>query len=351
MLTDYTAKGVAPDMTEAAFLAVLREAGSPVPQDAARAVYAYSAGRRLSPAFLLAMFRHESTFGRFGSAALTKSWGNTRPPSYGVEHVGVSERNFSVYANWADGGVSTAARLFDHPAYAGKDTVRAIIPTWAPATDGNDPERYIAAVLADIERWAAPVPAPTLSIHEAIIPATNANRPGRKMWNGRPAFITWHETSNYTAGANAAMHERFARDGGGDEGVSFHYVVDDREAYHLIPDDEIAWHAGDGANGPGNNSSIAIEQCVNRDGDLDRARRNCATLVALLMRRHGLTRVALEVVQHNRWSGKNCPLLIRDGGLWPEMLGLVQAAYEAQEPQSPAEARIARAWRVLLGAA
>lgn len=158
-LADYKVKGVGPDMSEAAFLAVLRENQSPVSDGEARAVYSYCLARSVSPAWLLAAFAHESGMGKAGTATETHSWGNTRRPSFGVPDTGeVAGRSgtFSRYANWADGGVSTVARICDHKPYASAFTVRAITPIWAPSSDGNDTERYIAAVLADIERFARP---------------------------------------------------------------------------------------------------------------------------------------------------------------------------------------------------
>jgi len=153
-MTDYRVKGVAPDMTEAAFLAALRDGNSPVPVGEARAVYSYCLARRLSPAYLLGMFWIESKFGREGKAALTQSWGNTTEPSFGVPGIGVIGR-FTDYANWADGGVSTVARHFDHAPYKGLLTVRQIVPVWAPKSE-NDTENYIRVVLAQIARYASP---------------------------------------------------------------------------------------------------------------------------------------------------------------------------------------------------
>ena len=188
----------------------------------------------------------------------------------------------------------------------------------------------------------------SLTVRQEIIPATNANRPGRKLRGGRPEYITVHETSNYAPGANAEMHRRFVANGGGSEGVSFHWVVDDREAIHLIPDDEVAWHAGDGANGPGNNSSIAIETCVNVDGDWNKTRRNLAVLIAQLLYTHDLDQVFVQVVQHNRWSGKNCPLIIRRDDLWPGQLAATEVAYEAmQQSDSPFVSGWAAMWKAL----
>jgi hypothetical protein len=344
MLTDYRVKGVPPDMSEEAFLRVLRDAGSPVSAGEARAIYSYCLARQLSPAFLLAMFKKESTFGKFGSAAVTHSLGNTRPPSFGVPDIGVTDRFFSKYANWADGGVSTVARLFDHPAYQGKDTIEAIIPTWAPSSENNT-ALYIAQVVQDFERWV-PQEQPSMSV--PIREATNwqgPNRPGIPM---TPLAICIHETANASVGANAEMHRRFVQSGGGAAGVSFHWVVDDTEAIHLLTDTEVGWHAGDGANGPGNRSAIAIETCINADGDWARTRRNLTILVATLMHRHGIPLAAIR--QHNFYSGKDCPRVMRRDGLWAGQVAAIDVAYRAlvAPPVVAVESPFIRALRALL---
>ena len=147
----------------------------------------------------------------------------------------------------------------------------------------------------------------------SFIPAGNANRPGYPM---DPQSITIHETANTALGANAEMHRRFVHDGGGPEGVSFHYVVDDHESIQLLPDTENAWHAGDGRDGAGNRTSIAIEKCVNRDADPNETERRLVELVRCLMDTHGID--ASHVYQHNHWSGKDCPHIMRSAGgnLW-----------------------------------
>lgn len=141
---------------------------------------------------------------------------------------------------------------------------------------------------------------------EQIIPATNDNRPGYPMV---PKYITIHETANTSPGANSLMHYTFLLNGGGPEGVSFHWCVDDKVARHFVPDNENAWHAGDGFNGVGNRSSLAIETCVNADGDWQSTLRNLAELVAFLCGQH---HIPIEnVVEHNHWSGKDCPHIMR----------------------------------------
>jgi N-acetylmuramoyl-L-alanine amidase len=145
-----------------------------------------------------------------------------------------------------------------------------------------------------------------LTIESNIIPQNNINRPGLPM---QPIYITIHETANTNIGADSYAHYIFLRDGGGPEHVSFHYCVDDKVARQLIPDNENAWHAGDGYDGTGNRKSIAIETCVNADGDWNKTLSNLVELIAELRVKHNIP--STSVVQHNHWSEKDCPHIIR----------------------------------------
>lgn len=191
-----------------------------------------------------------------------------------------------------------------------------------------------------------------MRIRQALIPRTNANRPGLPLYGGQPDYLTVHETGNRDAGANAEMHRRFTHNGGGTDQVSFHWTVDDTEAIQLLPHDETAWHAGDSTTGAGNRDSIAIEVCVNADGDWARTLANLVALLARLCRELGLG--PERIVQHNRWSGKNCPERLRRGE-WPGLISAVRAALQPDAARaSPAEidAVLERAWwanRRLLG--
>lgn len=149
-------------------------------------------------------------------------------------------------------------------------------------------------------------------IFQDIIPKGRVNRPGR----ANPCeYITIHETGNAAAGANAKAHANYLKTV--NEKVSWHYTVDDSAIYQHLPDTEDAYHAGDGS-GDGNRKSIGIEICVNKGGDFEKAKENAASLVRLLMERHG---IPLEkVVQHSVWSGKNCPQTIRESGSWSDFL-------------------------------
>ncbi len=158
-----------------------------------------------------------------------------------------------------------------------------------------------------------------LTIRQRFAPVGNPNRPAFPM---QPRFITVHETGDPRS--NAAAEAAFVANGGGDEGVSFHWVVDDHEAIQLLPMNESAFHAADG-DGPGNRASIAIETCVNTDGDFEKAKANLADLVAKLIVEQGIP--LARVVQHNRWSGKNCPERMRanNNAGWNALLVQVQA--------------------------
>lgn len=160
-MDDQRVIGVTPDISESTFIAALQAAQSPA-LSAARGVYQYCVKRGVSPAFLLALFKHESGMGKAGTAKITHSWGNTRMPTHGgvtpVRMTTAGEArsgSFPVFRNWIDGGVATVARLVDYAPYAGKTTVGQIIPTWAPDSDGNNSAAYVRGVLAQMAAWQA----------------------------------------------------------------------------------------------------------------------------------------------------------------------------------------------------
>jgi hypothetical protein len=162
---------------------------------------------------------------------------------------------------------------------------------------------------------------------QRIVPATNPNRPGLKLWGGTPNWIIIHETANEAVGANAEMHARFLIDqAGGKDNVSFQFTVDDHEVIQLMPMDEAAWQAGDGYSGEGNRDGLAIERCVNRDGNTAKSIANDAALTRALRQIFALP--ASAVTQHNRWSSyhKDCPHQMRANNalLWNAFL--VEAA-------------------------
>ena len=169
-------------------------------------------------------------------------------------------------------------------------------------------------------------------IQQNIIPAGRRNRPGGR---NPDTYITIHETGNSSAGADAAAHGKYLASTTGEASLtSWHYTVDDHAIVQHLPDNETAYHAGDGATGPGNTQSIGIEICVNSDGDFEKAKANAAALVRLLMAEHGIP--LANVVQHNHWNGKNCPATIRaTPGAWEEFLALCSEGSGQEEPEEP----------------
>ena len=162
-----------------------------------------------------------------------------------------------------------------------------------------------------------------MEIKQAILAADRINRPGI---DNPCQYITIHNTGNFKAGAHAAAHAAWLQTV--NELVSWHYTVDDMEIYQHLPDDETAYHAGDGS-GDGNRKSIAIEICVNADGNLLAATDNAARLAARLCRKHN---IPLEnIVQHHHWSGKNCPAQLRGNEPYSWEMFLSKVADELQE--------------------
>lgn len=126
-------------------------------------------------------------------------------------------------------------------------------------------------------------------------------------------YITIHETSNTSVGANADAHANYINNGSQE---TWHYTVDDKKAVKHFKHTTSCWHAGTYA---GNTQSIGIEMCVNKDGDYLKTVQNTIELVKEIMKVEHIP--ASNVVQHNYWSGKNCPMLLRSGryGItWPE---------------------------------
>lgn len=128
-------------------------------------------------------------------------------------------------------------------------------------------------------------------------------------YNGtnKKLFITIHDTGNQSKGANAEMHRQFINNG---SSSTWHYTVDKDEAVQHFEHSTQCWHAGDG-RGNGNLNSIGIEMCINSDGDYVQTVKNTAELVKKLMKD---LNVAIDnIVQHNHWSGKDCPRQMRNG--------------------------------------
>jgi N-acetylmuramoyl-L-alanine amidase len=174
-----------------------------------------------------------------------------------------------------------------------------------------------------------------LPIKESIVPE---NHPIRSHQPMHPLWITIHETANTDPGANAEMHDRYLRSQEAiNREVLWHATVDQDQIIHHLPWTEVGWHAGDGLHGPGNTQSIGIELCVNVDGDFEKTKHLAAQLVAYLIHQIPSLKPFPEcVVQHNHWSGKDCPHQIRaTPGAWEAFLAMCKQ--ELDQAVVPAE--------------
>lgn len=176
---------------------------------------------------------------------------------------------------------------------------------------------------------------PQLTDQQMIMAAGKAiNKPGVALNGGVANWITIHETDNEDPGADALMHVRFVHNGGGDRHVSFHATVDDKGSIQILSWFEASYNAGDGG-GDGNYDAIAIEVCVNRGANWAATIANLVKLVRKLMAQFNIP--ITQVVQHNRWSGKNCPRKLRaNGGRgWAEFMAALGAQSTADNRFDP----------------
>lgn len=154
---------------------------------------------------------------------------------------------------------------------------------------------------------------------------TKANRPGTKL--RKYSGVCIHDTANANRGADARMHAKYVQsieDGASGHQASYHFCVDDQRIVQILPTNEVAWHAGDGSNGRGNNEFVAIEICENSDGNRTRAERNAQVLAAALLRTLGGT-----LAKHQDFSGKYCPNVILGRRGWEEWKGVVMGLVNA----------------------
>lgn len=156
----------------------------------------------------------------------------------------------------------------------------------------------------------------------------------RSYGYGNPVkSITIHQTGNTNKGANAQAHANIQSKLNPRQ-ASWHYQVDDKEVIQSFEDSVKCWHATDG-KGPGNTTSVAIEICINSDGDYKKALENAADLVKHLMDKHNLS--IKDIKQHRDWYNKNCPAQLRakyKGISWSDFLGMVEGVKVVEAPKT-----------------
>lgn len=148
-------------------------------------------------------------------------------------------------------------------------------------------------------------------------------------FGNRALTVTIHETANTARGADAGAHATL-QSLGNVRSASWHWSVDDTEAVQSFPHSVKCWHSGTTA---GNGTSVAIEICVNSDGDYTRAVANAAELAARILAQHG--RGVDDLRQHSAWSGKDCPRYLRSGAKGPTWSSFVAQVAEHLSPSAP----------------
>lgn len=243
---------------------------------------------------------------------------------YGLLATAAHMLNYLVgYGPWS--GVDPRTDVLRGLGYLGiADELRDLNGKWAvPGTNYGEGVGGIATRVAGYGPKETIMPNPIIQRSEiygvpfrvSIIPVDNPNRVNGP-WESVASPIV-HETGNRNAGTNAEMHRRFVHNGGGREHVSFQFVVDDHEIIQLLPLYEAGRHAGEHDC---NYSRPGIEHCVNSDGDFNQTMANGAKLVRFLGEYD--SQMAGDPVQHWNCSGKDCPMMLRDGR-WEEYLQLV----------------------------
>lgn len=119
-----------------------------------QALYDYGVKYGIDPAFALAFFMHESTFGTKGVATVTLSLGNMRC----IPSVPCYDYNggYAQFSSWEQGFEEWYKLIRNlYVARWGLVTVDQIIPTYAPTSDHNDEAAYIASLKHALDTWHA----------------------------------------------------------------------------------------------------------------------------------------------------------------------------------------------------
>ena len=113
----------------------------------------YDLGKQygIDPAFALAFFMHESTFGTRGEATSSLSLGNLRC----IPNTQCTD-GYAWFPSWEAGFKAWYELIRNlYVAYWGRTTIETIIPKYAPTADNNDEAAYIASLKHELDTWHA----------------------------------------------------------------------------------------------------------------------------------------------------------------------------------------------------
>ncbi len=130
---------------------------------------------------------------------------------------------------------------------------------------------------------------------------------------------TWHDTGN--SRTNARGEWTWANNGRQGAGVGgYNGIFDDKVVIIAQPFDEKVWHGGTVPS----YTSWAFEQAWGTGVNWEKCLEVGAAVHGGLLASQGLGISGL--VQHNYWSGKDCPGQIRRRGTWSKVVAMVEAA-------------------------
>lgn len=133
-----------------------------------------------------------------------------------------------------------------------------------------------------------------------------------------PQGICVHNTAN-----DASAMSEISYMLGNNNKTSFHAAVDNERVVTGLPFNRNAWHSGDGGNGKGNRTQIAIEICYSKSGGerFEEAENLAACYIAYLLKQYGWG--IEKVSKHQDYSNKYCPHRTLDLG-WERFLNKIR---------------------------
>lgn len=140
-----------------------------------------------------------------------------------------------------------------------------------------------------------------------------------------PSALCIHNTAN-----DATAREEAAYVHSNPDATSYHFAVDGEEAVQILPLGRNGWHAGDGALGEGNRTTVGIEICYSKSGGerFAAAQESAARLCAYLMKLFDWGLDTSRITKHEDWSGKHCPHRTLDETGWEVFLSMVEEKYK-----------------------
>jgi len=155
------------------FTSILTAAHSPAAGEAP-AMYAAIRGYGVDPAVVLAVMQHESSFGKAGIAVGRHNLAGARYYASTAAFGATNRGGWASFPTYAASAAYTAHLLANHAGQGSKGgTARSFASWYAPASDGNKPAAYGAAVVAAINKWRG-APAATTPAKAAAKPAAKA---------------------------------------------------------------------------------------------------------------------------------------------------------------------------------